>query len=44
MNRIITDEKMYQQYFDSLRIVTLDHEYDNAYKIFMKEIEDKMEI
>ncbi len=42
MDRIINDEELYQRYFDSLKTVTLDHEYNRAYTIFMQEIKDRL--
>ncbi len=42
MDKIINDEELYQRYFDSLKKVTVDHEYDNSYEIFMKQVKEKI--
>lgn len=41
IDKILNDEKLYQEYYSALREVTLDHEYDIAYKICMNEIRKK---
>ena len=42
MDRIINSEELYQQYFKNLKDVTIDHEYDTSYKIFINQIREKI--
>lgn len=43
LDNIMNDEDLYQKYYTALREVSLDHEYDTAYDIFMSEIRKKEE-
>lgn len=42
LDKIMNDENLYQKYYTALREVTLDHEYDNAYNMLMKNIYEKL--
>lgn len=44
IDRILEDEKLYQQYFNKLSESVRDHEYGNAYSIIMSEIRKKEEL
>lgn len=42
LENIINDEDLYQKYYSALREITLVHEFDNAYEVFMSEIKKKL--
>ena len=41
IDQILEEPDKWQDYYDALKTVTLDHEYDNAYNIFMDSIHRK---
>lgn len=43
IDKIMNDEDLYQKYYSALREVTMDHEFDNAYRILMQNIREKEE-
>lgn len=41
IDRMLNTEGLYQRYFEELSNVTIDHEWENSYKIFMKQLEER---
>ncbi len=38
IDKILNNEELYQKYFDALANVTVDHQFDDSYRIFMDEV------
>lgn len=43
LDQIMNNEDLYQKYYSELRRVTVDHEFDNAYNIFIHNVKEKLE-